>query len=56
MRTVLGATLVTTITALMFWIGSYGYAFPQTPLEPSFQPTGAGHETASESVSRFSVD
>jgi hypothetical protein len=39
MRTVLGATLVTTIPVLMrLWLGSYGYALPQTPLEPSFQP------------------
>ena len=39
MRTVLGATLVTTIPVLMrLWLGSYGYALPQTPKQPSFQP------------------
>ena len=48
MRTVLGATLVTTITVLMLWIGSYGFAFPQTPLEPSFQPAEAPIKTATQ--------
>ena len=39
MRTVLGATLVTTIPVLMrLWLGSHGYALPQTPKKPSFQP------------------
>ena len=42
MRTVLGATLVTTIPVLMrLWLGSHGYALPQTPKKPSFQP-GSG--------------
>ena len=42
MLTVLGATLVTTIPVLMrLQLGSYGYALPQTPKEPSFQP-GSG--------------
>jgi hypothetical protein len=42
MLTVLGATLVTTIPVLLrLQLGSYGYALPQTPKEPSFQPPHA---------------
>ena len=35
------ATVVTAIPVLMHTSGSYGYAFPQTPKEQSFQP-GSG--------------